>query len=38
MIMRKVKKQWIDKKGRLWEWEETSELREFIKNYGKKET
>jgi hypothetical protein len=24
------KKQWIDKKGRTWEWEETAELRAFI--------
>jgi hypothetical protein len=28
-----VKKQWVDKKGDTWEWDETPELREWIKVY-----
>jgi hypothetical protein len=28
-----IQKQWVDKKGDTWEWEETPELREWIKRY-----
>jgi len=40
MITRTVKKQHLIQKkdpqhNQLWEWEETSEVREFIKKYGK---
>ena len=40
MKLRTVKKQLLIKKkddihNQLWEWEETPEVREFIKKYGK---
>ena len=40
MIVRTMKKQHLIQKkdpqhNQLWEWEETSELREYIKKYGK---